>query len=79
MGVLGRVARETTMLRFILLGLAAVVIGMMGGWMFSAEMPGNLSTVAPADISSAHRARTVNPVEARGLVSLHRMRRSSTS
>lgn len=46
------------MLRFLLLVLAAVVLGMMGGWMFPAETPGNLSTVAPANISSAQTFRT---------------------
>lgn len=42
------------MLRFLLLGLIAVVMGLTAGWMVSAKTPAASASRAPIGIASAH-------------------------
>ena len=46
------------MLRFMLLGLTAVVMGLTAGWIIPAETPAASSSRAPINIVSAHTFRT---------------------
>ena len=46
------------MLRFVLLGLAAGIVGLTVGWMVPADKPANLSSRAPINIDSVHTFRT---------------------
>jgi hypothetical protein len=46
------------MLRFMLLGSTAVVMGLMVGWLVPAETPAASSSRAPLDTVSAHTFRT---------------------
>jgi hypothetical protein len=46
------------MLRFVLLGLTAVFMGLTGGWIVPAETPVTSSSRAPINIVSAHTFRT---------------------